>query len=116
MKYSKIMKSDDNAKLGGILSGLAYYYNIDSFWLRIIFAFLFIFFGLGGLLLLSYFVAWIVIDDFDAKYVLEDNVIEGESIVVDVDNSETETEDNSESTDDIIDDIVNNKKENKDSK
>jgi phage shock protein PspC (stress-responsive transcriptional regulator) len=108
MKFTKIMKSNDNAKLGGILSGLAYYYNIDSFWLRIIFAFLFVFFGLGGLLLLSYFLAWVVIDDYDAKYAFEDDVIiEGEVVVTD-NKEENPTSNDSEST---IDDITKEEKD-----
>jgi len=50
--------------LGGVASGIAYYFNIDPIWIRLLFlALLFniLFWGLSGATLLAYIILWIVL-------------------------------------------------------
>ncbi len=68
--FSKRLYRDNNRKLlAGVLSGIAYYFNTDPLWIRLIYALLF--FGvsilpsIAGFLLLAYIVLWIVIPASD---------------------------------------------------
>lgn len=47
-----------NQTLGGVASGLAHYFNIDSIWVRIAFI---LFLPVGGLSLITYFILWVVV-------------------------------------------------------
>ena len=57
-KVKKLYRDKENGKLGGVLAGLGHYFNIDVFWLRILFLILFFTFGSG---FLFYIILWIVI-------------------------------------------------------
>ncbi|MEY4594753.1 MAG: hypothetical protein RIQ47_1163 [Bacteroidota bacterium] len=56
----KLFRDPDDKLLGGVCSGLSAYFNIDSVWFRLFFAFLF--FGLGTGVLF-YIILWIVIPE-----------------------------------------------------
>lgn len=47
-----------NQTLGGVASGIAHYFNIDSIWVRIAFI---LFLPAGGISLLAYFILWVVV-------------------------------------------------------
>lgn len=57
-REKKLFRDTDSRILGGVLSGLAHYFKIDTVWVRLIFIFLVFFYGTGILL---YFVLWIII-------------------------------------------------------
>jgi phage shock protein PspC (stress-responsive transcriptional regulator) len=68
--FSKKLYRDNNRKLlGGVLSGIAFYFTIDPLWIRLLYALLF--FGISilpsiaGFLLIAYIVMWIVIPGSD---------------------------------------------------
>lgn len=68
--FSKKLYRDNNRKLlGGVLSGIAYYFNTDPLWVRLLYVLLF--FGvsvlpsIAGFLFLAYIVMWIVIPASD---------------------------------------------------
>lgn len=54
----RLYRDDDSRILGGVCSGLAYYFNIDVVLVRVIF--IMIFFGLGAGLL-AYLILWVVV-------------------------------------------------------
>ncbi|MDA7558913.1 PspC domain-containing protein [Flavobacteriaceae bacterium] len=53
----KLFRDTDNAYIGGVSSGLAYYFGVDTLWIRILWVFLFFGFGTGILL---YILLWIL--------------------------------------------------------
>jgi phage shock protein PspC (stress-responsive transcriptional regulator) len=64
--FSKKLYRDNNRKLlGGVLAGIAYYFNVDPLWIRLLYALLF--FGvwvlpsIAGFLFIAYIIMWIVI-------------------------------------------------------
>lgn len=58
-KRSRTLQRDlKNQTLGGVASGIAHYFNIDSIWVRIAFI---LFLPAGGISLLAYFVLWVVV-------------------------------------------------------
>ncbi len=68
--FSKKLYRDNNRKLlAGVLSGIAYYFNIDPLWIRLLYVLLF--FGvsvlpsIAGFLFIAYIVMWIVIPASD---------------------------------------------------
>lgn len=68
--FAKRLYRDNNRKLlGGVLSGIAYYFNVDPLWMRLLYVLLF--FGvsilpsIGGFLFIAYIVMWIVIPGSD---------------------------------------------------
>ncbi len=68
--FSKKLYRDNNRKLlGGVLSGIAYYFNTDPLWIRLLYVLLF--FGvsilpsIAGFLFLAYIILWIVIPASD---------------------------------------------------
>lgn len=71
---SQISRDTRRKALGGVLAGLAHYWNADIVWIRI--AFLVLLFGLiptgviPGILFIGYFVAWIIFPPNDS---IEDN-------------------------------------------
>ncbi|HHF7345928.1 TPA: PspC domain-containing protein [Legionella feeleii] len=56
--YRKLWRSRRERKIAGICGGLGIYFNMDPFWIRLIFV---IFFLLGGSALLVYLIMWILI-------------------------------------------------------
>lgn len=68
--FSKKLYRDNNRKLlAGVLSGIAFYFNIDPLWIRLLYVLLF--FGvsilppIAGFLFIAYIVLWIVIPASD---------------------------------------------------
>lgn len=68
--FAKKLYRDKRRKLlGGVLAGIAYYFNMDPLWIRLIYILLF--FGvsvlpsIAGILLVAYVVLWIVIPESD---------------------------------------------------
>ncbi len=68
--FSKKLYRDNNRKLlAGVLAGIAYYFNIDPLWIRLLYVLLF--FGISilpsiaGFLFIAYIVMWIVIPASD---------------------------------------------------
>lgn len=57
-KYRKIYRDPDDKVLGGVCSGIGYYFGIDPIWIRLIFIILLVGFGTGVLL---YIILWIII-------------------------------------------------------
>lgn len=77
--YSKkLYRDEDDNLIGGVCSGIGYYFGIDKIWLRA--AFLIAFFGFGTGLLL-YIILWIIIPS--AKSTAEKLEMKGEPINVD---------------------------------
>ena len=56
--YRKLWRSRRERKIAGVCGGLANYYNIDPFWIRLIFI---IFFLLGGAACIVYVLMWLLI-------------------------------------------------------
>lgn len=56
----KLYRDKENSIIGGVLSGISHYLNIDPIWLRIIMAFLLLFFGTG---IVIYIILWIIIPE-----------------------------------------------------
>lgn len=56
--YRKLWRSRCNRKIAGICGGLGNYFNIDPFWIRLIFVLIFF---LGGSALLIYIIMWLLI-------------------------------------------------------
>ncbi|MEQ8908573.1 MAG: PspC domain-containing protein [Vicingaceae bacterium] len=77
--YSKkLYRDEDDNLIGGVCSGIGYYFGIDKIWLRA--AFLIAFFGFGTGLLV-YIILWIIIPS--AKTTAEKLEMKGEPINVD---------------------------------
>ena len=57
-KYRKIYRDPDDKVLGGVCSGIGYYFGIDPIWIRLFFIVLLLGFGTGVLL---YIILWIII-------------------------------------------------------
>ena len=53
----KLWRSRKERKLAGVCGGLAEYFNIDPFWMRLVFV---IFFLAGGAAFLVYVIMWII--------------------------------------------------------
>lgn len=54
----KLYRDTDKGVIGGVLAGLGHYFKTDVVWIRILFAFLLVFYGTGVLL---YLILWIII-------------------------------------------------------
>ena len=68
--FDKKLYRDNNRKLfAGVLSGIAYYFNVDPLWIRLLYVLLF--FGIwilpsiGGFLFIAYIVMWIIVPASD---------------------------------------------------
>jgi phage shock protein PspC (stress-responsive transcriptional regulator) len=57
-KYRKIYRDPDDKVLGGVCTGIGYYFGIDPIWVRLFFIILLLGFGTGVLL---YIILWIII-------------------------------------------------------
>ena len=75
---SKMFRDPDNKMIGGVCSGLGYYFNIDPVWLRLLF--IIILFG-GGSGLLIYIVLWAIIPE--ANTTAEKLQMKGQPINID---------------------------------
>lgn len=75
----KLYRNVDSAVLGGVLSGAACYFKVDSIWLRLIFIVM-LFFS-AGTVLLAYLILWIVIPP--AKTATEKLQMHGRSVTLD---------------------------------
>jgi phage shock protein PspC (stress-responsive transcriptional regulator) len=71
----KLFRDTDDRVLGGVCSGIGYYFEIDSVWLRVTFAVLFFVFGTG---LFAYILLWIIMPK--AKTRTEKMEMKGEKI------------------------------------
>lgn len=56
--YKKLYRSRTERKFAGVCGGLATYFGVDPFWMRLIFI---IFFLLGGAAFLVYLVMWLIV-------------------------------------------------------
>lgn len=56
----KLYRDKENSIIGGVLSGISHYLNIDPIWLRIFMAILMVFFGTGFVV---YIILWIIIPE-----------------------------------------------------
>ncbi|MEP4134788.1 MAG: PspC domain-containing protein [Cyclobacteriaceae bacterium] len=69
----KLYRDTKRGILGGVASGIAYYFSIDPLWIRLLFLALLLsifFAGVGGIMLVGYIIMWIVIPPNDQ---LEEN-------------------------------------------
>ena len=60
----KLFRDTDDRVLGGVCSGIGHYFEIDSVWLRVIFAVLFFVFGTG---LFAYILLWIIMPKTESR-------------------------------------------------
>ncbi len=54
----KLFRDPDHSVIGGVCSGIGYYFGIDPVWIRLLFGLSFVFFGSGVIL---YILLWIII-------------------------------------------------------
>lgn len=57
-RNKRLFRDPDNPMIGGVCSGIGYYFGIDPIWIRLAFAIALIFFGTG---VLFYILLWVVI-------------------------------------------------------
>jgi phage shock protein PspC (stress-responsive transcriptional regulator) len=74
-KSKKLYRDKDDAMIGGVLSGLGYYFGIERVYLRLILLVSLLFFGFG---FLTYIILWIVIPE--AKTTSEKLEMKGEPV------------------------------------
>lgn len=73
----RLYRNPDDKLLGGVCSGIASYFDIDTVWIRLAFAFIFFVFGSGFLL---YILLWIIIPE--AKTTAEKLQMRGEPVTI----------------------------------
>lgn len=73
----KLFRDGDDKFLGGVASGIAHYFDIDTVWVRLAF----ILFAFGGFSILTYIILWIVIPQ--AETTAEKLQMEGEAVNID---------------------------------
>lgn len=73
----KLYRDGDDKFLGGVASGIAYYFDVDTVWIRLAF----ILFAFGGFGVLTYIILWIVIPQ--AETTAEKLQMEGEAVNID---------------------------------
>ena len=74
----KLFRDGDDKFLGGVASGIAHYFNIDTIWIRL--GLLALFFG-GGFGFILYIILWILLPE--AKTTAEKLQMEGEAVNID---------------------------------
>ncbi|WP_159951190.1 PspC domain-containing protein [Polaribacter septentrionalilitoris] len=74
----KLFRDPDDKFLGGVASGIAHYFNVDSIWIRL--GLLALFFG-GGFGIILYIILWILLPE--AKTTAEKLQMEGEAVNID---------------------------------
>ncbi len=73
----KLFRDGDDKFLGGVASGIAHYFNVDTVWIRLAF----ILFAFSGFSILTYIILWIVIPE--AATTAEKLQMEGEAVNID---------------------------------
>ena len=73
----KLYRDKEGAMIGGVLSGLGYYFGVDKVWLRVLFVIGVMFYGTG---ILAYIILWIVMPE--AKTTTEKLEMKGEPITI----------------------------------
>jgi phage shock protein PspC (stress-responsive transcriptional regulator) len=73
----RLYRNPDDRWLGGVCSGLGYYFNVETLWIRLFFLILFFGFGSG---LLLYLILWVLVPE--AKTTQDKMEMKGESISV----------------------------------
>ena len=56
--YKRLWRSRKECKIAGVCGGLANYFRVDPFWIRLIFV---LFFLAGGTALIVYLIMWLII-------------------------------------------------------
>ena len=56
--YRRLWRSRKDRKIAGVCGGLADYFMVDPFWIRIIFV---VFFLAGGAAFIAYVILWLII-------------------------------------------------------
>lgn len=74
----RLYRDPDNRYAAGVCSGIGYYFGFDPMWLRLAFAFSFLFFGSGFMI---YFILWIIVPE--AKTTSEKLEMRGEPVTFD---------------------------------
>ena len=74
----RLYRDSDNGIIGGVCSGIAYYFGIDPVWIRLFFGLSFIFFGSG---VIFYILLWIIIPE--ARSASEKLNMKGEPVNID---------------------------------
>lgn len=73
----KLFRDGDDKFLGGVASGIAHYFNVDTVWIRLAFIFL----AFSGFSIVTYIILWIVIPE--AGTTAEKLQMEGEAVNID---------------------------------
>lgn len=74
----RLYRDSDNRYVAGVCSGIGYYFGFDPMWLRLAFAFSFLFFGSGFMI---YFILWIIVPE--ARTTSEKLEMRGEPVTFD---------------------------------
>lgn len=97
----KLFRDPDDKFLGGVASGIAHYFNVDSIWIRL--GLLALFFG-GGFGIILYIILWVLLPE--AKTTAEKLQMEGEP--VNIDNIEKKIREEFTSVSENVKDFANN--------
>ena len=73
----KLFRDGDDKFLGGVASGIAHYFNVDTVWIRLAFILL----AFSGFSIITYIILWIVIPE--AETTAEKLQMEGEAVNID---------------------------------
>jgi phage shock protein PspC (stress-responsive transcriptional regulator) len=77
-RSKRLFRDPDHPLVGGVCSGIGYYFGIDPIWIRLAFAVALVFFGTGVLL---YIILWVIIPE--AKTTAEKLSMRGEPVNID---------------------------------
>jgi len=97
----KLFRDPDDKFLGGVASGIAHYFNVDSIWIRL--GLLALFFG-GGFGVILYIILWVLLPE--AKTTAEKLQMEGEP--VNIDNIEKKIREEFTNVSENVKDFANN--------
>ena len=97
----KLFRDTDNSYIGGVSSGLAHYFGIDTIWIRL--AWIVLIFGAGTGILL-YILLWILVPE--AKTTAEKIMMTGDA--VNISNIEKKIKDGFENVTDTVSDVAKN--------
>ena len=75
--HKKLFRDGDDRFLGGVASGIAHYFNVDTVWIRLAFILL----AFSGFSIITYIILWIVIPQ--AETTAEKLQMEGEAVNID---------------------------------
>lgn len=103
-RHKRLFRDPDNKKVAGVAAGLAAYLNIDSLWIRLLFAFSLL---VGGAGLLIYVVLWVVLPE--ANTTAEKLEMRGEA--VNISNIEKSIKDEFEGVKGKFNEYANNARE-----